>query len=261
MSVVRHSHFPRSMFDLDLWNRPFEFGPSALDMFDPFDELDMQMGNSLNWLSKPFFRGPLYVPQKYRVTVDVSGFKPESIKTEIKNDKLVISAHEGNNRSNGDKEDDDYSIKEFKKSYKLPHNLETDQLTSFVTRGGHLVVEIPLKEESESDFMPQIVDTDDGHKAVNMKMALPHEINPSEITVTAKDHDIIVKGQHCDKSDNSFSEFKYYRRSTMPENADLSHLKCTLDDNKLLLNAPIVAKNAKLTDKNVPIAIESSKSG
>ncbi|CAF1132482.1 unnamed protein product, partial [Brachionus calyciflorus] len=44
MSLIPH-RFPRSMFEMDFWSRPehLGLGPSTLDLFDPFDELDHMM--------------------------------------------------------------------------------------------------------------------------------------------------------------------------------------------------------------------------
>lgn len=68
MSLIPHSVFPRKMMDMDSWMKPSQLwgdsslikpgslmGPSSLDMFDPFDELDTLMGRDINWLSKPEF--------------------------------------------------------------------------------------------------------------------------------------------------------------------------------------------------------------
>lgn len=46
MSLIPHNMFSRSMYDMDLWQRPFGYtGQSLLDVFDPFDEFDYIMGN------------------------------------------------------------------------------------------------------------------------------------------------------------------------------------------------------------------------
>ncbi len=52
---ITPSFFPRSMFDMDLWSRPTSLGlgPSTLDLFDPFDELDRMMSKNLMWLNHP----------------------------------------------------------------------------------------------------------------------------------------------------------------------------------------------------------------
>lgn len=251
MSVIKHSQFPRSMFDMDLWHQPIAFGPRALDVFDPFDDLDMQINNSLEWLQRPDMAfAESRVPQKYRISLDISGYNSQSIRTDIHDDKLVISGQEGQNHQENDEE---YSLRKFKKTYKLPKDVETDKMASFVTKNGQLVVEFPLKHQSK-EFFPQIVDDKEhGGKAVNIKLALPSHIDPSEISVTAKDHDIIIKGKHKEDTSNQHSEFSFYRRSTMPDNTDMNHLKCTLDNNQLMLNAPLL-----LPYKKVPIQIEEA---
>ena len=52
---ITPSFFPRSMFDMDMWARPSSLGvgPSTLDLFDPFDELDRMMSRNLMWLNEP----------------------------------------------------------------------------------------------------------------------------------------------------------------------------------------------------------------
>ncbi len=40
MSLVPHSFFPRSQFDMDRWVSPLKNVHSTLDLFDAFDELD-----------------------------------------------------------------------------------------------------------------------------------------------------------------------------------------------------------------------------
>ncbi len=91
-----------------------EFGQSTLYMFDPFDDLDRLMCKNLMWLNKPdqLKVSILKVPNKYRINVDCSGYNPKSIKTEIKDDKLIVSGSEGENQ----KDNDDFSIKQFKKT-------------------------------------------------------------------------------------------------------------------------------------------------
>jgi len=258
MSLVPHTVFPRSMFDMDLWHRPFDWGPRALDVFDPFDDLDMQMNSAVNWVSRPsFLRDPSAqptVPQKYRVTVECAGFNPQSIKTEIRGDKLVVSGCEG---GKGASTDDDYHERSFKKTFKLPQHSEPDKMTSFMTSRGTLVVDIPYKMDASGqraeDMYPTIVDKD-GHKEVNLQLSFPESIDPAKVQVTAKDRDIIVKAEDKRESNDGFSQFHYYRRSTMPENTDMSGLKCHMDpQHKLVITAPVGPRALKPAEKPVPI--------
>lgn len=148
--LISHSFLPRSMFDMDLWLRPksLGFGPSTLDLFDPFDELDQMIGRNFNWLVKPQFLSKASgIPNKYRVTLDCTGYSPKSIKTEVKDGVLVVTGSEGDKRE----DNEDYSMRQFRKSYKLPANAETEKLASFITSSGKLVIEIPLKQKNKHD--------------------------------------------------------------------------------------------------------------
>ena len=55
--------------------------------------------------------------------------------------KLTVNAREEQ------KGTDEYSVREFKKTYDLPTHAEADKLTSFMTPFGTLVIEVPCKLE------------------------------------------------------------------------------------------------------------------
>ena len=113
LSSITPSIFPRSM-DTELWdrplnsslfNRPFgsslsqldpfgssvfspDFGTTALDLFDPFNEIDRLANRNIRWLNEPSIlpsrlMSPL-IPQKFRISLDCSGYNENSIKTEVK---------------------------------------------------------------------------------------------------------------------------------------------------------------------------------
>jgi HSP20 family molecular chaperone IbpA len=182
MALIPFDVFPRSMFDYNNWLSP------TFDVFDPFDELDNTLARNFQWLTRPSFLeniSPRF-PRKYRVSIDCSGLRPESIKTNIENNKLIVTGKEESREESGD-----YSIHEFKKTYELPENAETDKLASFMTSFGQLVIEVPLKEPPKAqttgfltsgDLMPRIVDKDGG-KAVNLKVSVPQNIDPSKLNL------------------------------------------------------------------------------
>jgi len=252
MALLPHGFFPRSMMDMDSWLLPTHSGHSTMDLFDPFDELDHIISRNLNWLNKPEFLqlNPLVpkVPHKYRITVDVVGYNPNSIKTEIKGNKLVVYAREEEKH-----EGEDFSIKEFKKTYELPVNAEWDKLVSFVTHG-QLVIEVPLKEESNqlTDVFPKIVDTKDG-KTVSLNFNVPNSIDPSKISVHIKDRDLIVKAEDKVEKPDGISKFYYYKRTTMPENTDFEHLKLYYDNHNIDVSAPLLADHHLKWHKKIPI--------
>lgn len=259
MSLLQHTFFPRSVFDMDQWYRAPYQGPSTLDLFDPFDELDNTISRNLHWLNKPEFLKlvPLFpkVPQKYRITVDCSGYSPNSIKTDIKNDKLVVYGREEHKE-----ESDDFSIREFKKTYELPPNCEKDKLVTFVAAGGKLVIEVPLKETDISpnkDLFPRIVDNQDGSKTVNVKFNIPKNIDPSKVSVSVKDRDIIFRAEDKVTKPDKLSNFYYYKRTTLPENTEFNKLKCIQDKNEISVSAPLDLDYTR-SYSSIPIETKSS---
>lgn len=216
------------------------------------------MSRNLSWLNVPeFMRNlppiePLF-PKKFRVTTDISGFNPNSIKTEVSNDKkkLIICGQEGEQKKAGE---EDYSMREFRKSYNLPENAQTDKLISFVTANNKLVVEVPLEEKREG-MLPRIVEGEGGTKQLALNLNLPESIDPSKIKVTCKDRDLIVHAEDKQEKPDSFSQTSYYSRTTLPENTDFKQLKCHYDQHKLSINAPINPAIEPL-QRSIPIELQ-----
>lgn len=212
MSLLQHRYFPRSMFDMDQWFREPVHGPNTLDLFDPFDELDNTISRNLQWLNRPEFLNymPLFpkVPQKYRITLDCIGFSPKSITTNITEDnKLTIHAREES------KQGEDFSLREFRKTFDLPYNCEKDKMVSFVATGGKLVVEVPLKETEKSpnqDLFPQIVDKN-GSKMVKMQFVLPENLDPENASVSVKDRDLVFRVEDKIEKPDQTSRFYFYK--------------------------------------------------
>lgn len=241
MALIPHSFFPRSQFDMDRWINPTKNMHSTLDLFDAFDELDHTLGRNMQWLNKPEFMAPMSmgprVPQKYRITVDCPGFSAHSIHTEVKNHKLYL-----NGREEERTDENDYSVREFKKTYDLPAHAEPEKLVSFMTSPGHLVIEMPLREQGlhmNMDLFPKIVDGADGKKLVTLDFQVPENIHPEKIHIHVKDRDLIVKAQDKLEKKDSMTRFYYYKRTTLPENTDFEHLKCNWKDHRIAVSAPL----------------------
>jgi HSP20 family molecular chaperone IbpA len=261
MSLIPHRFFPRSMFDMDSWFRNDNlWGPSTLDLFDPFDELDRLMSRNIRWLDVPQMLSesilpsrpnlPM-IPQKHRIVVDVRGFNPNSITTEVKGDQLIVTGCEGQKPS----DQGDYSVKEFKRTYKIPDNVDVSKLVSFVTGNGRFVVEIPYKLErlrESDDLFPRLIDEEGGKKRMEMHLSLPENIDPNKVNVTFKDRDLIVQAEDKQEKPDTVSRVYYYRRSTLPENTDFNALKCHLEKNKLTVTAP-VTMSLKEGPRQIPI--------
>jgi HSP20 family molecular chaperone IbpA len=236
------------MFDMDSWFKPphLSHEPSTLDMFDTFDDLDRQMARNMHWLTKPAslmtspFRHPK-VPQKYRINLDCRGYSPKSIKTEVKDGKLYINGSEGQKNPSGD-----YSVREFHKTYNLPEEVDPEHMSTFMTSHGHLVIEIPFKDHGlttnavNEALFPIITEGEKGQKNVSLKLTLPKNIDPSKITVTCKDHDVIIKGEDKFEKPDGYSQTYYYQRTTLPENTDFKHMQCVYDNtHHLSIKAPM----------------------
>jgi HSP20 family molecular chaperone IbpA len=243
MALIPHNLFPRSMFDMDQWNKPSALlGPNTMDLFDPFDELDHTIGRNMQWLNKPEFLQPLAllprVPQKYRITVDCVGYQPNSIKTDLQGHKLVVSARE-DVRHDGN---DDFHVREFKKTYVLPERCETDKMVSFMTSHGQLVIEFPLRETQlhlNQELFPKIVDGPNNTKNVELSFRVPENIHPEKVHVSIKDRDLIVKAEDKIEKPDGVSKFYYYKRTTLPENTNFDDLKCNYDNHQISITAPL----------------------
>jgi HSP20 family molecular chaperone IbpA len=249
MSLISHTFFPRSAFDMDFWLRPENLlsaiippGLTTLDIFDPFDELDRVMSRNLMWLEVPdvlkasIIMPPQQpsVPSKYRIQVQCAGFSPSSIKTQLSEDKrqLVVSAKEGGESQPGSDNGEDFYLREFRRTYTLPENANTDQLISFVTSNNRLIIEMPVREEkplleqpspspqiqpqqSESsgqldeqqqppqpqtekpqDEFPPIAEqqpsSDSEAQTFKMSMGFPVNINPDDVKVICKVRSILI---------------------------------------------------------------------
>jgi len=251
---------------MDYWLEPLNndnYGLSTLDLFDPFDELDRMIGRNFNWLSIPFnLEQQPKVPNKYRVILDCFGYSPQSIKTEIKDNQLIVTGNEGNSA----KLDEDFQMKQFRKTYKLPSNTENDKLVSFMTTNGKLVIEIPLKEDENKknvaaqekrkyDLFPRI---SEDKTNVTMNLSLPENIDPSKLNVVCKDRQLIVKYQDKSESNDSYSDVYFYKQILMPENTDFNSLKCSFDKDLLTISAPLKT-DIKSKLNTIPIEIKKQE--
>jgi len=234
------------MMDMKEWNKPvdkvfqdqWKKALTTFDMFDPFDALDHTIGRNMQWLNRPEFMVPALptVPQKYRITLDCTGYSPKSITTDIKGHVLTVSASEKVTEESGD-----FSVKEFKKTYTLPERVVVDKMVSFMTGDSQLCIEFPLKETEKHknyDLFPQICDCDGG-KCMKMKFAVPENIKPEHIHVNIKDRCLIVKAEEKKVKPDGVSTFHYYKKTTLPENTDFDALKCTYDNHEIQVYAPI----------------------
>ena len=214
----------------------------------------------MQWFNRPeFFNLQSLLPkftQKYRITCDCAGFSPNSIKTEVHGNQVVVHGKEETK-----KDKDDYSTKEFRKTYNLPQNCESDKLVSFMTPGDRLVIEVPLKETKLApnvDLFPQVVDNPQGGKEVQMRFNIPQNIDPAHVSVSLKDRDVILRAEEKKETPDNVSRFYYYQRTTLPENTDFNNLKCITENNQVKLVAPLNPQALRSSQRMIPIEQKQS---
>jgi HSP20 family molecular chaperone IbpA len=259
-------HFPRHLFDFENF-----FGPS-LDLFDPFDETDLsshRLQNALQWLQDPPRLPRELCPvtghkkrphtDKFRVTLDVSGYKPEDLSVKVVGRKLFIDGkHEF-------RDGEDFSVREMRKTYDLPENASFEHMTSFLTARGTLVVEFPLitpvKERDDhrnqleqygtnmkefnydeffkSAFEPKICDdTDKSGKKIDLSLDMTG-FRPDQIQIHLKDRDLIVQAESSSSDKHHTTRSYVYKAVTLPLNVDVEHMRSFLHDGKrLVITAP-----------------------
>ena len=290
MSLIPHNFFPRRMIDIDSWMKPMNcnlcnsssmmnpkfLGPTSLDMFDPFDELDTLMGRNIDWIRKPEFRSiqPLvqekviifiliyfiqfikhyyfYFYFKYRITVDCPGFESSrnNIKTDVKGNILIVTGHDEEKLRNGD-----YSSKEFRRTYELPEGAQSDKMVSFMPMPGVLIIEVLLNKEKnqfnmKNDLFSKIQDSNEG-KNMSVTFGIPDNIDPSKINVNVKDRDLIIQADDTKTTYDGTSKFHFYKRTTLPADTDFDKIKVTWDQNKLICNAPM--RESSRAIRSIPI--------
>ena len=118
-----------------LFDDPLDrFFGDQLDFFDPWYDLDpfptalSLRPNPFRWIHQPHRlthlshknnqstkRAPN--TEKYRVQLNVAGFNPETIKTKVDGNKVVVEAKQEERQQDGD-----YSVRKLRKTYELPEH-------------------------------------------------------------------------------------------------------------------------------------------
>lgn len=280
-SSQEHHHlpvgrFPRNLFDFD------NFFGQSLDLFDPFDEVDLashQMQNALQWLQDPPRLQRQLCPvtghkkrahsDKFRVTLDVTGYKPEDLSVKVVGRKLFIDGKQEF------RDGEDFSVREMRKAYDIPENASFEHMTSFLTAKGTLVVEFPLitptKERDDhqhqlqqsgdnkkdfnfdeffkSAFEPKVsADTEKGGKKINLSLDMSG-FRPGQIQIHLKDHDLIVQAESSASDKQHTARSYIYKAVTLPPNIDIEHMRSFLHDGKrLIITAPYHEKLAAISN-------------
>ena len=194
-------------------------------------------------------------PKLFRVSLEIAGLDKNSIKTEINNKKLIITGKEGEKVETGD-----FLLQEFRKTFDLPDNLETEKMQTYINRIGRFTVEIPFKSEKlksshllQFDQLPKIVEAEKGNKMVALQLSIPSNIDPSKITLTHKNNYLILKAQDKSESPEGVKSFYYYKKISLPEGTNFDKLQSKFADNYLTVSAPFTEELKAKDEKQIPI--------
>lgn len=136
-------------------------------------------------------------PNFVRITFNCGGYSPKSIKTDVYGTKVVISG-----REEARIDCENYSVKEFKRSYELPVNADGERLASYMAPNGQLLIEVPLKNlaspdrESPTNSSKKVMApnaNDDSTTSFSVTYQLPENIDPSKLNITCRDRDLIIQ--------------------------------------------------------------------
>ncbi|CAF0769302.1 unnamed protein product [Adineta steineri] len=93
--------------------------------------------------------------EKLIIRLSIAELNPDTIKTIIKDGKLVVEASREDRGQHGD-----YNIRQFRKTYEIPKNADIECMTSHVTLDDVLVIEVPIrKSENQSGLTQTETDT------------------------------------------------------------------------------------------------------
>jgi hypothetical protein len=197
------------------------------------------------------------MPQKFRILIDCSTCDPRSLKTHIKtvNDQKHLIVCEEQKGSKKVKCEPSYACKQFKRTYTLPKQVDTNKMISFVTPNGQFVVEFPLVEvpcSLDIDMVPKIEKTAEG-RCVSLRVPIPQSIDPSKVTLTVKGHNVILRFVERFSMEDRVSRVYFYNRCMLPDSADLNRIKCCADKHRLIITAPLRTDSSTWQTREIPI--------
>ena len=179
-----------------------------IDLFDPFTEYEITILPKLKWIDKPEFILTLppipRVPQAYRISVDTSGFDPNTFKTSVKESNQIVLTGRESKVDNS---------KEFNKNYILPTQAESDKLVTFMDNN-KLFMEMPLRIKEllpNAELFPLIFSNADGSKTVQMNFTIPENFDASKADVCLIDRDLVLKAQDIINKPDDVSNFHYFQ--------------------------------------------------
>ena len=214
------------------------------------------------------FTSPAKNAEKFRVQVDVTGFQPENIRTQVEGRQIVVEARHEDRENEGN-----YTRREIRRIYDLPEQADATQLTSQVGANNTLMIEVPLRSGADdrrlvpannnqlslnqygqnrealsdttgflsgSEFQPRIVDKGNNQKQLEMTLTVKG-YKPDEIKVSVKNNVLIIEGERAHREDNRSERSFFSKTTTLPSETQVDQLQSSLnDDGVLKIEAPFI---------------------
>lgn len=235
---------PRSLFDNEV------LSGSTMDLFDPYDEFDVEVfNNNLKWIRKPMFTQRSFKPNvssKYRTSINVNGYKPESLKVEIKKDHLIVTGIDETKLTDDTNGGDAFIKKEFYKSFKLPENVEHEKMLCFLSKLNQMIVDIPYKSDAMKSNKIEMEIFNNGD--VNAKKLIYRmkfeNLDWTKLQIGLKDYDVIIS---YELSFSRLDEIMSFRTANiniirLPDNVDMQSntVNCMCDGDVIKIEADLL---------------------
>jgi HSP20 family molecular chaperone IbpA len=196
--------------------------------------------------------------KRFRVSFDVSQFRPDEISVRTQDQKLIVYAkHEemGDGKS---------MSREFSRNVDIPKNVDSQKLQCTLSSDGILQIEAPvlapsydrIKENahmntptahaqhsptSVSSFTSgPVISEQDGSRKFKIAVDIGADFEPQDLMVKTVDRQLIVIARHEEKLPGRTSCKEFSRKFDLPEHVDPNLVTASMTDGgKLLIEAPI----------------------
>ena len=224
---------------------------------------DLRRGSSENLLDTmrldDIFTDTSQGDKKFRVSFDVSQFRPEEISVRTEEQKLMVKArHE-------EKGEGSNMMREFSRQIDVPKHVNPQKLSCTLSKDGILQVEadvpapaydqiragapplqieIPPPQKVLAEFRSSpILREDEGSKSLKMEVDIGQEFKPEEIQVKTVDRKLVVTARHEERSAGRTSVREFSREFDLPANVDPNTVVASMtpENGKLVVEAPFVS--------------------
>ena len=196
--------------------------------------------------------------KKFRVSFEVSQFKPEEISVRTQDNKLIVNAkHE-------EKGEGKSLSREFSRQVDIPRHINADKLSCTLSNDGVLQIEAPVPAPAYSKIQNSmkpgflrpspvrattasttaksgpLVTEHDGSKKFRITVDIGREFLPQDVMVKTVDRKLVVNAKHEEKGPGRSSMKEFSREFDLPELVDPNLVTASLtDDGQLIVEAPI----------------------